>query len=142
MTKEVMVTIDGLQPGDDESLVSVTVPGIWHYRDGIHYIRYEEEAEDVGIIKNLLKLTPQKIEIKKAGIQSARMVFDTAEPTQACYHTPYGDLLLQIKTTGLVFAESPEEILATLYYTLSSDESHISDNQTTIRVRGLPVKQV
>jgi uncharacterized beta-barrel protein YwiB (DUF1934 family) len=134
MTKEVMVIIDGLQPGDEESRICIKAPGIYHFRDGVHYIQYIETADDDQVIKNILKITRKKVDLKKSGIQSAQMVFSTAQPTQACYNTPYGNLLLQINTTCLFLKESPEEILVTLHYSLSSDGSPVSDNRLSIRI--------
>ena len=135
MTREVTVTIDGLQQGDEESTVSVKATGIYHNRNGKHYIHYEESIEGgEGITKNTIKIASNQIDIIKKGVNTSNMVFALEESTQTRYETPYGSLLLYIKTTRIQVEENSDEILIRLHYTLSANDGHLSDNQVLIRV--------
>lgn len=135
MTKEVTVIIDGLQRGGEEDTITSTVSGNYHYHNGKHFVRYEERAEgEEGITKNTIKITPDKIDIVKTGFNTSQMVFDLNEPTTGCYQTTYGSLFLEIHTTKLQIEEALNEIRVRLEYTLSTNDSHLSDNLISIKI--------
>lgn len=45
MTKNVMIHIKGLQADMDEEAIEVICPGTYYYKDGKHYVFYEENQE-------------------------------------------------------------------------------------------------
>jgi uncharacterized beta-barrel protein YwiB (DUF1934 family) len=135
MTKEVTITIDGIPTEDEEGAVSITAPGVYHYRNGKHFIHYEDKGENgEEAVKNTIKIASDKIEITKKGVNTTQMLFETEGITENCYHTPYGSLLLQIKTTKMQVEEGPDDLRIKLQYTLSSEGRHISDHSITIKV--------
>lgn len=135
MTKDVIVTIDGRQLGEEDGVISTTASGIYHQRGNKHFVYYDEKAEDgEGITKNTIKITPNQIEIIKKGINSSHMIFHVKETTDTCYQTPYGSLLLTIQTLELQVEDSLDEIRVKLQYTLSAKDAHLSDNSIMIRV--------
>lgn len=136
MTKEVFVIIDGKQLNiEEEQPVTVSVPGIYHNRNGKHYIQYEEvpEGED-HTYKNTIKISDNRVDLIKKGFQETQMNFDRKDVTDTIYQTPYGGLHLQIHTTELVVEESEKEIKVLLLYQLYSNGGHLSDNKITIRI--------
>ena len=81
MTKDVLVTISGLQfmPDDDEKVepVEVTCAGTYYKKNGKHYVIYEEIIEGFpGVTKNTLKLQPDLLDILKCGVSNVHMVFE------------------------------------------------------------------
>ena len=88
MNKKVLVSISGLQTeiGDDEA-IEIVSPGEYHQRDGKHYILYEEMHEDgeaeSGVSKNLLKISPDYIELTKKGYANVNMVFEKDKKTNS-----------------------------------------------------------
>ncbi|MDF2538106.1 MAG: hypothetical protein K0S76_1127 [Herbinix sp.] len=135
MKREVTVTIDGLQADDEGEAVSITVPGIYHFRDNKHYIHYEENAvHGEETTKNLIKITEDRVELTKTGRNSTQMLFHRKEATETVYHTPYGTLLLEIRTSELTITKMQDEIRVKLLYTLWADGSRLSDNQVSIRI--------
>ena len=81
MTKDVLVTISGLQfePGVSETPepVEVTCPGTYYKKNGKHYVMYEEIIEGFsGVTKNTLKLQQDSLDIMKRGVSNVHMVFE------------------------------------------------------------------
>ncbi len=139
MKKEVRIIIEGIQSGDTKQTVASRTEGIYQFQNGWHYIRYEEEAEEgAGRIRNILKLSTEKIMIKKEGPGvSTQMVFDPAEMTAGIYQTPYGSLSFQISDSVIYMTEEEDEIRVILRYNLSDQGGLLSGNQVMIKVSSL-----
>ncbi|HWT75383.1 MAG TPA: DUF1934 domain-containing protein [Mobilitalea sp.] len=135
MTKEVFVTIEGLQKGTEEEAIIVTAPGIYHFTNGRHYIQYEEKLADSGeVSKNTIRIEPSQVVLSKKVMQVSQMIFDLQEITQTAYLTPYGNLMLGIKTASINLKEELERIEVSMDYALSSEEAFLSDNSIRITV--------
>lgn len=138
MTKEVLVTIEGLQKGIEEDSIITSASGTYHFTKGKHYIQYDEPiAESNTVSKNIIKIEPSQVILSKKLLQMTEMVFDLKEITQTAYHTPYGSLIFDIKTSSIQINEEPEKIVVIMEYALSAEESHVSDNSITITVTSL-----
>lgn len=139
MNKKVLVSISGLQTeiGDDEA-VEVISPGEYHERDGRHYILYEEMHEEGerenGISKNLLKISPDYIELTKKGYANVNMIFEKDKKTMTYYQTPFGNLLIGLYTTNISVVEEKEEMIATIDYSLDINYDYVSDCNIKIKV--------
>lgn len=135
MTREVIISINGMQPGQAEDTIQVKAEGTYHKRNGKHFIHYKEVSEDNGdVILNTIKITAQKVEIIKKGSISTQMSFDIKNNAKALYQTPFGKLDFNINTTYMKVKEGEAEIFVELHYSLSSQDSPISDNAITIRI--------
>jgi uncharacterized beta-barrel protein YwiB (DUF1934 family) len=62
------------------------------------------------------------------------MEFDLQTSTMAQYYTPYGNIPLEITTKSILLKETPGLIVIDLIYSLSSNDSHLSDNSIVIRI--------
>ena len=94
MTKEVLVTVSGLQSmGGESDEIQVITPGNYYRKNGKHYIIYDEVVEGVpGVIKNKIRITEgEKIEIMKNGVTNTHMIFEKDKINLTEYQTPYGD---------------------------------------------------
>ena len=74
MTKDVLITISGIQMIDEEdSDVEMIVRGDYYQKNGKHYILYEEMMEGfTGKVKNVIKISPSGMDIIKKGIAKHR----------------------------------------------------------------------
>ena len=68
MTRDVLIRLSGLQAMEgDEGTVEVITSGDYFWKNNKHYLIYDEVMEGMdGAIRNTMKLTPEKLEIKKA----------------------------------------------------------------------------
>ncbi len=139
MTKDIIVTIEGRQLDADEMVMIFKADGVYHLQHGKHFIQYDEPAETAGaVIKNMIKISPKRIEITKKGAASSLMYFDLDQNTEAIYQTPYGDLRFEVRTSGILLEETETTLLVKLEYTLYTEGSHLSDHKTVIIVQAIP----
>ena len=140
MNQDVLVAICGLQyEVNAEEAVEVISSGKYHKIDKTHYVSYEEtteadESDEGGVSKNLLKMSPDLIELSKKGYSNVTMVFETGKKTMTYYNTPFGNLLIGIYTTDVQIAEKEEGLVAVIHYSLEMNYEHISDCDITIKV--------
>ena len=71
MQKEVLIHVRGLQMMDaqsDQEPIEIVVPGQYYFRNGFHYLRYEEildESSEPTI--NYIKMSGKGLEVSKKG---------------------------------------------------------------------------
>lgn len=138
MTKDVLLSIAGLRlVAEDEETVEVINRGEYYYKNGKHYIIYDEISEDTPNIasKCTVKLSENKVEIIKNGEGHVHMNFELNKNNFSCYYTPFGELMLGIKTTEIKIEESDEHILANLKYDLEINYEHASHCDIKIEVQ-------
>ena len=79
MTKDVLISISGLQfaEGENSEPVEVITSGSYYKKNGKHYILYDEVAEDTaGTTKNIIKLGDEVLDITKRGETNVHMMFE------------------------------------------------------------------
>ena len=80
MEKQVLVHVSGLHmmEGDgQEEPVEIVVPGEHYFRNGSHYVRYEEMLDDSNKpTVNYIKISPKGMEVRKKGLVNTHMVFE------------------------------------------------------------------
>lgn len=140
MTKEVLVSINGLQyeVSEDEAVEVISV-GEYYYRNGKHYIIYEDmlldEKDGSSLVKNTIKISDNQVDIIKKGAGNVHMLFEKNKKNVAFYSTPLGELHLGIYTTKIEVTESEEELILDLEYALDINSSYISDCAIKVHVR-------
>ena len=141
MTKEVTVKVEGTQLGEAgvwEDPILLTARGSYHELNDRHYVQYEEETEEGRkLIRNMLKISLNRIEMTKKGAAVSQMTFDVNDITQASYQTPYGSLTFEVRTSKLTVEETKEQLEVRLEYALYSNDIHISDNRTMIKINAI-----
>lgn len=147
MNENVNILIEGIVRGEDESRITTKATGQYCMLDDVHIIRYTEsavkrdeksEALDKDSINteedcvNTIKISTGLVEMIKIGDNSTHMVFDINKPTQSVYDTPYGSLYFNILTTRIDIEEKGNTVTLNMEYSLSHEDSHISDNQINL----------
>jgi uncharacterized beta-barrel protein YwiB (DUF1934 family) len=129
MTKEIMVSVSGIQFELEESEpVELITTGDYYNKNGKHYILYDENDMEDGLTKNRIKMTPDKIEVRKSGATNAQMIFEEGKTNLTYYDTSMGSLLIHMK-------EEENRIHAKVNYSLEINYNHISDCEITIHVK-------
>ena len=105
MDKEVLIHVSGLQTIDaegEQEPIEIVVPGEYYFRNGSHYLRYEEIMEDFAEPTiNYIKISPKGMEVRKKGVVNVHMVFEQGKKNMTYYTTPYGTIEMGIAATNL-----------------------------------------
>lgn len=140
MKREVLIAITGLQfeLAEDEAL-EVISPGEYYYKNGKHYVLFEELQEDEdgvqgGITKNTLKFSDSSVELRKNGYNNVVMLFEIGQKTVTCYQTPIGRLMIGIDTNSIQVQELEEGIVVDIQYTLDINYNHVSECEIKIKL--------
>ena len=68
MKKDVLIHVRGLQmmdPEEEQEPIEIVVPGQYYYRNGSHYLRYEEMMDDTAEpTVNYIKMSAQNLQMK------------------------------------------------------------------------------
>ena len=109
MDKEVLIHVRGLQTMDadgEQEPLEIVVPGQYYFRNGSHYLRYEEVMEDFAEPTiNYIKISPKGMEVRKKGVVNVHMVFEQGKKNMTYYTTPYGTIEMGIAATNLDLKE-------------------------------------
>lgn len=141
MTKEVLVSIAGLQyENESDGAIELISTGKYHFRNGKHYVTYEELLEDkeddaTETVKCTLKLSQKQIEVIKSGPAAVHMIFELGQNHMTYYSTPYGDLMIGITTNSIKLTEADDMIEAELTYALDMNYQFVSDCKLSIKVK-------
>lgn len=141
MTKEVLITIQGLQfdaeVQTDEELdkIESIYPGEYYNRSGAHYIMYEELMEEEKTpIKNMIKLREKEFTLTKKGIINVQMVFTEGKKTMTSYVTPFGNIMIALDTSRVAVEENENELKIHIDYGLEANYQYIADCHITVSV--------
>ena len=93
MNKDVLIHVRGLQlmeTDDEQEPIEIVVPGQYYFRNGSHYLRYEEMLDDSAQTTiNYIKMSSEGVEIRKQGQVNVHMVFEQGKRNMAFYTTPF-----------------------------------------------------
>lgn len=139
MDKEVLIHVRGLQLmdlDDEQEPIEIVVPGQYYFRNGSHYLRYEEVVEDFAQpTVNYIKMSPKGMEVRKQGLINVHMVFEQGKKNMAYYTTPFGTLQLGIAATGLRLREADDSIDMEVDYALDMNEEHVADCSLSVQAQ-------
>jgi Uncharacterized protein conserved in bacteria len=141
VTKDIRITVKGIQWDDEGGSGSTETAacGEYYFRNGSHYIFYEETAEDSGgSIKNSIKLKGNLLELNRKGAVNSRMVFETGKCHVTDYATPYGMLRMETVTSRILCVEEEDSIRIRVEYELRADGARMSLCRLTIKMKAEP----
>lgn len=139
MDKNVLIHVRGLQMmevGDDQEPIELVVPGEYYFRNGSHYLRYEEildESSEPTI--NYIKISSSSMEVRKQGLVNVHMVFEQGKKNMTFYTTPFGTLQMGIAATGMELKESEDSIDMKVDYALDMNEEHVADCYLSVQAQ-------
>ena len=137
MEKEVLIHVRGLQlmdPQDEDEPIEIVVPGEYYYRNGSHYLKYEERMEDFPEpTVNYIKMSSRGMEARKKGLINVHMVFQQGKKNMTYYSTPYGTIQMGIAATNLELHEEEGCIDMKVDYSLDMNEEHVADCYLTVQ---------
>ena len=138
MTKDVIVTICGLQngPETDGEPIEMIVSGEYYFKNNKHYILYDEVVEgESQVTKNRIKISDGQMELMKSGVVNVHMVFEEHVKNITQYHTPYGALSMGIDGKKVEIKESEHEIDIKVEYGMEMNGEFVADCNISINVK-------
>ena len=111
----------------EEEPVEIIVPGEYYFRNGSHYLRYEEIVEDSRKPTiNYIKMSPKGMEVRKKGVVNVHMVFEQGKKNMTYYSTPYGTIEMGIAATNLFLEEKDGGLNMKVDYALDMNQEHVA----------------
>ena len=139
MDKEVLIHVRGLQMMDedgDQEPIEIVVPGEYYFRNGSHYLRYEEILEDFAEPTiNYIKFSDKGMEVRKKGVVNVHMVFEQGKKNMTFYTTPYGTIEMGIAATNLDLKENESGLNMKVDYALDMNQEHVADCYLAIQAQ-------
>lgn len=138
MTKEVEIIMKGTSVEEADAAdngVETRSKAEYFAKNGFHYVTYEEQMEGVDTpVKNWLKFKEDYFEVRKSGALSSQMTFEKGKIYMTKYSTPYGDMIMGVKTHKLKVCESDTSITVVIRYDLETDEQLMAKMQMKIQI--------
>lgn len=85
----------------DKETVSERHTGTYFKKGDKAVLLYTDQQNEIGEIKNLITIQPEKLSVKRSGAISMQQIFLVGKQTECMYQHPYGRFLMEIKTTAL-----------------------------------------
>ena len=141
MAQEVKLRICGMQiqGGGEEDKVEVVSVGKMYEEDGAVCVSYEEMTDEnetgiVHVVRNLLKVQDNQVEVIKRGTPESHMVFVPEQATYTYYSTPIGELEVSIFTKQIEREQMSNGFRLVLQYDLEMNQTMISQCNVDITV--------
>lgn len=164
MTENVLITIKGCHriDGEDQEPVITRAKGKYAFRNGHHYVRFEEVMQedsegsrnrgkpeagngradyfgDAGSkTKSMVKFAENYLCVTRDGVYSNRMEFEEGRRRYTRYQTPMGTLEFEVETNAISYEENSRHIEIIVDYTLHSDSCKIQDSRVVVTVQPFP----
>lgn len=138
MTKEVLVSISGLQMAPDEQTDSVEViaPGEYYYRNNKHFVIYDEVAEgESEATKNIIKFNDDMMEVTRKGPANVHLLFEKNKKNVTYYYTPFGSLNVGIEARSIEVTEEENAIKVNVKYVLEVNYEHVAECDIVLTVK-------
>ena len=139
MKKDVLIHVRGLQmmdPEEEQEPIEIVVPGQYYYRNGSHYLRYEEMLDEQGDPTiNYIKISSRGMEVRKKGQVNTHMVFEQGKKNMTYYSTPYGTIEMGIAATNLFLEEKDGGLNMKVDYALDMNQEHVADCYLAIKAQ-------
>ncbi len=136
MTKEVLISISGLQfSSDSEDAVEMITVGNYYLKNEKHYVIYDEVMEGFsGITKNTIKFSGDTVDIIKNGVTNVHMSFEVHKKNLTYYDTPFGNILIGINTNKIKVNETEDKIQLDIDYSLDINYDFVADCKIQITI--------
>lgn len=137
MTKDVLITISGMQMADGEnSDIEMITTGDYYRKNGKHYILYDEVLEGFdGVVKNTIKIQDDGLDIIKKGVANVHMAFEKNKKNISCYATPFGEMMIGISTNQILIDENEDKLKVKVDYSLDINYEHVSECNITVDIQ-------
>lgn len=134
---KVWVTVIGIQKDafGEENRIELTTTGTQHFKNGVHYILYEDsEISGMEGTTTLIKASEQRVSLIRKGSVAQEQHFELGKKSDSVYATPHGKLRLSVLTHKLDVDCGVAAGNLEITYELSIDGKWQSENQLQIQI--------
>ncbi len=142
MTQDILIRILGFHESCDENdeaaePIEVIAPGTYYYKNGKHFILYEEVLDNVNtLIKNTVKIvSDQLVEVRKTGASNALMIYEPGKSNRTLYQTPYGTVDVDMVTDNIELSVDEEKIDLFIEYGMEVEGERLSRSRVEMNIR-------
>lgn len=110
--------------------------GTVHQKGDITYVQYEENLDEIGKVRQFIKITKDELIIHRKGAVSMRQQFFTGKETHGVYETSFGRIPFVLKTNRwqLQWDEKKERGTLTVDYEMTLAESEKQKHELAIKI--------
>ncbi|MET3684182.1 uncharacterized beta-barrel protein YwiB (DUF1934 family) [Alkalibacillus flavidus] len=108
LTVDITIDTDIKDPNGENESIRREEKGSYVQRGGLHLLKYDEEMEDVGTVKNTVIITDDKITLKREGVVKMHQVFRIGQRTETVYRHPYGHFRMETNTNRMEYMKGTE----------------------------------
>ena len=151
LKNQVSIQITSLHRSEgNEEQFRTTAAGTCMRHGRMYYIAYTESepagtnkgSPSVSQVHTLLKLGPDKMEMKKTGAVQNHMIFEPGKRHVCLYRTPYGILEFEITQVSWKLTESPGKLQGSVRYLLRAGGQTVSACEMEIYIDQEPQDRV
>lgn len=138
MEEDVRITIKGYHTidGAEQEPVVTSARGRYAFRNGRHFVRYEEKLPDnEGVSKAMVRFSDDGLFVKKTGAYESQMEFREGKRLPVHYRTPAGDVAFEVEADAVEYEERDGQLEIRVQYGLHAGGSRIQDSRVEISVR-------
>jgi len=138
MTKEVLISVKGLQFGNDldNDMIEIITNGLYYKKSKTNYLLYDEVVEGFeGLTKNIVKFDRNSMDLTKTGVTNVHMVFEENKKTMTNYITPYGNILIGVDSKKVSINETKENIKIDIDYALEVNYEFLADCKIEMNIK-------
>lgn len=120
---------------EETEKIELMTEGTYNFKNDHLYLVYKEsELSGMEGTTTTLKLKEGNVSLKRQGTQNVDMMFSQGERFKTLYHTPYGDIPMEIltRTVRLDIRQDPFEANVTIDYDISVKGLFEGKNKMTI----------
>lgn len=136
MTKDVLVSISGMQHDVESEAIELVVPGDYYIKNDKHYVLFEEQPDETAsVTKNIVKFNTDFFELTKKGGNNSFLRFDKDKKNSSIYQTPVGPIQLDVLTKELHLEETDNAISVKVKYDLDINFQFVSTCEVDFRIQ-------
>lgn len=140
MTKDVMISIRGLQFAEDDSddEIETLQRGQYYEKNGSRFLIFDEYMEDfTEPARNVMRFKEKEVTLTKKGLINVQMDFEEGKKNLTSYRTPYGVMMLGMDTHKIELEEKEDELLLKIDYVLEANYQFVADCQISVCARSV-----
>lgn len=133
---DAIISIKNIQSAEDmqEETELITEGRFYKSKDKLYIFYTEDETEEASNCTVMITVSDNDITISRKGEFNSKMHYREGETEEVIYHTPFGDMLLLLKTLQVDNQLTENGGTLRLVYRLSVNEETIH-NDLTIKVK-------